>query len=1159
MFLAFRSPRVLLSAGVSLGALLQVPGAAAQEPAYSSATVFENTQSAGATPLTTLAGQAVVFRDQATREAAPIVNDGGSTIFLDASSAGIDSGSITANGGGTVYFGGQATAADARIVANDGGTIRFEGDSTAGRAFVTNNDLLAFHERSRLGAATITNNGAGTLTLSGQASGGNAGIANNGALILTGDADAAASRIVNNGTGSIDFSDRSTAGSSAITNNGTLGFAGDSTLGDATLTVNATGVTSFTDRASAGTASITNDHLLRFDGDSTAANAAIVGNASSTIIFASRSSAADAEIDNAGLLTFGDEATAGTARIGLRPDAVAVFSGRSSGGNAEIQIDDGAALDISGVAEGGLGLGAIRGAGSVYLGGKLLELTTNEAFIDFDGRISDGGASGGTGGGLVKAGTGILTLSGTSDYTGRSIVRGGTLKAGGEGAFAGRSAFDVEAGGTLALSGFAQTIGSLEGAGLVDLEGGTLTVGANDRSTLFGGRIEGDGSLVKIGAGTLELAGENDYRGDTLVSAGTLSGSSRSIKGSIANAGTVVLTEDSAATLTGTIGGLGGEAGEMVKRGAGQLTLAGRSDLDWTIEAGGVTSASDRFFGDLRIDAGANFTFDQTYDGVYAGALSGPGVLLFAGGGIVRLSGDNSSFAGVTTVDGVLSVNGTLGGSVTVASGGILKGNGTIGTTRLDAGATIAPGNSIGAIAVDGDLTYAAGSTYAVEIGAGGEADRIDVRGTATLGGAGVDIVALDPTVSYRDGQTYTILTASDVVGRFGALSIDSAFLRSTLLYASDRVLLGLRTGEGAASFASAATTRNGRETAGALDGLDQAAGSASLSLYNALLFSNASEARRAFDELSGEIHASVKTDLVEEAGFLRRAALDRLASTFESDETRGAWIAGYRSSGRNAAGSGVASFDRDLGGVLIGGDGFVGDDLRLGFLGGYSRGSVDLDGRDASAEIDGLHAGLYAGLDLGRIQLKAGAGYSWNEVDTTRSVVFGGFSDRLEAGYDSGAAQVFGEASYAIDLAPGIRLDPFAQLAYVHLDTEGFGETGGAAALRGQSQTEGETISTLGLRAAGEIDIGGLTLTAHGLAGWRHAFGDPTPTTDLAFATSDTFSIEGAPLTKDAALLELGLGFAVTSASKLGVTYSGQFGSDASENRVDLQFGLSF
>ena len=69
--------------------------------------------------------------------------------------------------------------------------------------------------------------------------------------------------------------------------------------------------------------------------------------------------------------------------------------------------------------------------------------------------------------------------------------------------------------------------GSIAGNGRFDLNGAELTVGGNNLSTTVTGVLAGDGSLtgtslIKVGTGTLTLAGINTYTGATIVDDGAL-------------------------------------------------------------------------------------------------------------------------------------------------------------------------------------------------------------------------------------------------------------------------------------------------------------------------------------------------------------------------------------------------------------------------------------------------------------------------------------------------------------------------------------------------------------------------------------------------------------------------------------------------------------
>ena len=122
----------------------------------------------------------------------------------------------------------------------------------------------------------------------------------------------------------------------------------------------------------------------------------------------------------------------------------------------------------------------------------------------------------------------------------------------------------------------------------------------------------------------------------------------------------------------------------------------------------------------------------------YSGTMTGTGNFIKEGTGTLTFSG-TKTYSGSTTINnGTLIVNGTDADSaVTVNAAGTLGGSGTVGAANVFG--TIAPGNSIGTLTVNGSFTQSAGSTYVVEVAPGGgpgTSDLISVTGapaTATI------------------------------------------------------------------------------------------------------------------------------------------------------------------------------------------------------------------------------------------------------------------------------------------------------------------------------------------------------------------------------------------------------------------------------------------
>jgi autotransporter-associated beta strand protein len=131
-------------------------------------------------------------------------------------------------------------------------------------------------------------------------------------------------------------------------------------------------------------------------------------------------------------------------------------------------------------------------------------------------------------GSLTKEGAGIAALWNPNTYTGATVINGGQLMLAGAGAISTNSAVQIASGASLRLDGYYapvdinRTIGGLTGAGVLYSGGGTVTVNKTSGSDTFSGDIQGGQGLIKSGAGTLVLSGNNSFSGALAVNAGVL-------------------------------------------------------------------------------------------------------------------------------------------------------------------------------------------------------------------------------------------------------------------------------------------------------------------------------------------------------------------------------------------------------------------------------------------------------------------------------------------------------------------------------------------------------------------------------------------------------------------------------------------------------------
>lgn len=325
-------------------------------------------------------------------------------------------------------------------------------------------------------------------------------------------------------------------------------------------------------------------------------------------------------------------------------------------------------------------------------------------------------------------------------------------------------------------------------------------------------------------------------------------------------------------------------SGAVEQMGSGTTVLTGENTytglttvLDGTLQLGdgGAGGSIDQTSG-VVVASGGALAFNRSDFKIFDREISGTGGLMQIGPGITRLTTDSSGFTGNTEIDaGTLSVNGTLGGTIAVNDGGTLEGIGKIGTATVAKGGTIAPGNrvtgsAIGKLTVGGDLIQEAGSSYQVEVLSTGEADQLSVTGATTISdNAILDVAKLD-SARYELEHRYTILTAENgVTGAYGLRGDTSvsAFYRLEDRYDTNAVYLDVTQYR---SFEEAGRTLNQIEAAAAVQSLkaqrDPATNYPTNPLYRAIAYlPDDADARNAFDQISGEVYASVQAGLLEE------------------------------------------------------------------------------------------------------------------------------------------------------------------------------------------------------------------------------------------------------------------------------------------------------
>lgn len=541
-----------------------------------------------------------------------------------------------------------------------------------------------------------------------------------------------------------------------------------------------------------------------------------------------------------------------------------------------------------------------------------------------------------------------------------------------------------------------------------------------------------------------------------------------------------------------------------------------------------------------------------------ASLLTGARNLEKVGTGTLTITG-TPTYTGATLVNGGrLAANGSLMSSsgVTVGANGTLGGTGTVPSTTVSG--ALAPGNSIGTITVNGNLTFNAGSAYQVEV-AGTANDRTNVTGTATLAGT---TQATYSGILFSRAPNTLLSATGGLTGTFQTLTATGlpSFLFGRLAYSATDVTISLQS----AMTAMPGVRGNQSAVARAFDTAFNAG--SGLNGLPGLYGLSAGQLPQALSMLSGD-SASVgqsaalaasgqfATILTERAGTRRAEELACLDRPTEASNTCAgtppdwsAWTSAFGGTQwLNAyAPTGSAASQQNVSGAAFGSDYRAGPETLVGAALGYSGLNASMPTNGASSQATGIHVGVYGQHDWRSFYLNASVAFSRFEGSMTRSIsgigtpetaksstVSTQISGRIEVGRPfeigrSGVSQ-FG-------LAPFAALQPaqFWQPATTETSTTGTGAPG-VFALGYQAQSTTSLPMFLGAQIDGRTEVNGLPLSAWLRLAWVHEFMPNRPVTaGFVNLPGSLFTVDGAQAASDAARIDLGARYSVGSQTSL-------------------------
>ncbi|MEY4952059.1 MAG: hypothetical protein RL299_483 [Pseudomonadota bacterium] len=504
--------------------------------------------------------------------------------------------------------------------------------------------------------------------------------------------------------------------------------------------------------------------------------------------------------------------------------------------------------------------------------------------------------------------------------------------------------------------------------------------------------LNGSGTFTKRGVGSVIIAGSNaQFIGRVRLEGGWLHIADQDGLGTASGGTNGIIFAGGGLSLGNiTLNNQLSGFGVIDKSTSGRTVMTADNslaNLTWTVNAGTLAGTTSSNFGqaatNLYLSPNATFEITNTVnEDLTLRFGTGNGVFRKLGTG--RLNLVDLFSVGTFAIDaGSVRVNQTITANTTVANGARLDGTGRI-IGNLTNNGTVAPGNSIGTLTVQGNYVHNSGSELEIEFDANGNIDLLAVTGTATLNGGTLRFVSLGGA----EGSGGTFLTASGgVTGTFANVQTVGAQLPLAVIYQPNSAIMA----------PSVLTARP--------------------STFNAQFMAASDSA----------------------FGFIDRVA----GSTQSPGSDKYLWMQGFAADGNRSAGGATLAYEHKghglAGGIVMP----LGERLSVAASVGWSRSKIVLGSNGGSGQQDAALGSLHLRFGSDDLALEGGGFYGSVDQDTLRNVSFNGFSasvagathSKLYGGFIGGQAKL---AEFG-----GWKLSLRGRASLVHQSQDGFTELG--------------------------------------------------------------------------------------------------------------------